>query len=451
MVLLSESSIREMVQEALGGGGYPALDGDGNFPIVPNPLAEPIITKLALQPVRVMRVPTDKQEFELAMKELVDGVEQEHLPSLFLKLRELVSDFSPQPSKDQPTCSKAESMSQDNSDEMKKVRESVRAIVLSVLSEAEEDKDDEESEVVKMWKKKYPEKSKEAPAVKKGAWGQPILDDEDEDGEDTDDDDEDSESLGFEDDPGAAEEEPEKEEYPAEYLASPGYPDIGEDPEFNTWEDFEKELSKSAWEPGAELDKFRGRSSEDEWDKVAAAVEKAAAEPAAKAPKKEKEAVGGEKDWKSIADELGISVGTAHGEAAIGARKLAYIGEYLGFEGFDEFYEKTTDEYINHLLKKGAEKDPETGKPNLDMEDRIDLQTALAYEKNEDDEWVEKKLDPSSKASRKAIQELPSFREFLNVALEKEMDIDGYPWRHKDAAKNKDAFSVFHRMKRTTK
>ena len=84
------------------------------------------------------------------------------------------------------------------------------------------------------------------------------------------------------------------------------------------------------------------------------------------------------------------------------------------------------------------------------MEDRLELQSAIANELV-DDEWVEKKLDPEAKMARRAIQELEGFREFLNVALEHEMDLDKYPWRHKDAAKDKDAFSVFHRMKRTTR
>lgn len=447
MVFLSEASIREMVQEALGGGGYPSLDGDGNFPIIPSPLAEPIVTKLALQPVRVMRVPTDRHEFEFAVRELVDGVEQDHLPTLFLKLRELVNDFSP-PMQDSSPCPEDCSPKDDPmtsnvppKDDMTAMRAEVRKYIRELMSEA-----DAEEDVVAQWRKKYPPRrvglaNTPVPlnAIDKEEEKDPI----DWSGDDWEDGD------GPSIDVGAAEDDPADEPYPEDYLKDPGYPSIGEDPDPDTWEDLEVGLNKSAWNPAKELDQFRGGSRADDWDKLDAAIQAAQAAPTPD-PNKPKEAKGGVKDWDSIAKELGIGVGSAHGAAAIGQRKLAYIGDYLGFEGFDEFYDQTTDKYIEYMIKQGAERG-EDGKPLLSMADVMELRSASKFEEDDGGERVSKPLDEEGEQVRKAIQELDGFREFLNVALEHEMTLDGYAVSHKDAAKDKDRFSVMHRMKRTTR
>ncbi len=448
MVFLSEASIREMVQEALGGGGYPTLDGDGNFPIIPSPLAEPIVTKMGLQPVRVMRVPTDKHEFELAVKELVDGVENDHLPTLFLKLRELVSDFVPAELESSP-CPHDDANSQDvntmsnhnpPADQMSKIRAEVRKLIKSIVSESDEDSSDGDK-VLAMFR---PGGSRYRPPYRQGIANLPGEVEKDvEDPTVGDDWDSDDVSL---DDPGSAETDPADDPYPEEYLKNQGYPDIGEDPEYQTWEDLEKEIAGSAWEPdarGSEMDKFRGRDDiVDQVDKAAAAIDDA--------PKRPTDAVGGEMKWEDIGTTLGISKGAAHGAAAIGARKLQYIGEYLGPNGFQEFYDDATDKYINFLITQGAEKD-EQGKPLLSMGEVMDLRSASMFEKDDDGEQTSREMDDESGAIRKAIQGLDGFRDFLNQRLEYEMEVDGYAVSHADAAKDKDKSSIFHRMKRTTR
>ncbi len=454
MVFLSEASIREMVQEALGGGGYPTLDGDGKFPIIPSPLAEPIVTKMGLEPVRVMRVPTDKHEFELAVKELVDGVEDDHLPTLFLKLRELISDFVP-PELEHSPCPHDDANAQDVNtmsnhnppdDQIDKIRSEVRRLVKMIVAESDHDEDDGDD--LKQFRRGG---ARFRPPHQQGLGNLPgSVEKDDDDPTAGDDWDSDSDGASYADDPAGIENDPGDNPYPADYLANPGYPDIGEDPELETWADLEKgaagTLSGIA-DAASELDQFRGRVGDDDIENAAAAIDNAAAAPA----DTKRGPVGGLMDLKAIADQLGVGVGTVHGDIAIGARKLSYIGEYLGFQGYDEFYNQTTDKYIEFLIQNGAQKDDETGKPLLSMSDVMELRGASKFERDEDGDQQTRDLDEESANVRKAIQSTDTFREFLNLALEHEMKVDGYALKHSDAAKDKDKYSVIHRMKRTTR
>lgn len=455
MVFLSEASIRQMVQEALGGGGYPSLDGDGNFPIIPSPLAEPIVTKLALQPVRVMRIPTDRNEFELAVSELVDGVEDDHLPTLFLKLRELVSDFVPPELEHSPCptdCSPKDDQMSNNSppddEEMKALRAEVRRLITTILEEA-----DEEEDTLSMWK---PGGARYRPPPFKqiGISGGPPVPRDIEDPSDGDD--WDLDAGGDWDDDGAAETDPGDEPYPEEYLKNPGYPSIGEDPDFDTWEDLEKEIAKSAWEPGAELDKFRGRDTNADWDEASGGAHgggDVAAVVGAKAGKKDTiskvtmtlDDIAKDKDFE------GMSVGALHGMIAKASRKLGYVARDLDDEDLNQILDDSTDKFINFLIKQGAQKG-EDGKPALSMSDVMDLRSAVAsFDEDEKGRRIRSTLDAQAENMRKAIQELPLFREYLSAVIEDEMEKDEVAVSHKDAAKDKDKHSVIHRMKSTTR
>jgi hypothetical protein len=454
MVFLSEASIRQMVQEALGGGGYPTLDGDGNFPIVPSPLAEPIVTKLALQPVRVMRVPTDRNEFELAVSELVDGVEDDYLPTLFLKLRELVSDFVPPELEHSPCptdCSPKDDQMPNNlppDDQMTALRAEVRRLIKTMISEAET----EDEDPLAQWRPggaRYRPKTYRGPIGISG--GPPITRDDPTDGDDWD-----SDLSDDWDDAGSAETDPASDPYPEEYLKNPGYPAIGDEEE--AWEDLEAAIARSAWEPeptqtkyqarNAELDSFRGRDRDADWD------EATLGEPEVAGAGKKKDTISKVSmtldDIAKDKEFEGMSVGALHGMIAKAARKLGYVVQELGEGELENVLNDSTDKFINFLIKQGAQKD-ENGKPLLSMSDVMDLRGATRFDNDEDGRRVRKDLDPESENMRKAIQELPLFREYLSAVIEEMMEEDGFAVSHKDAAKDKDKHSVIHRMKTTTR
>lgn len=451
MVFLSESSIREMVQEALGGGAYPTLDGDGNFPIVPSPLAEPIVTKLALQPVRVMRVPTDRHEFELALSELLDGVENDHLPSLFLKLRDVVSDFVP--IEDQGTyssscpddCSpKDDQMPKQPDDkqvEISALRTEVRRLVKTILKE-EADSDDDGDDFLSKYRPGGDRFRPAPPRLAKtiGGLSAPLPKDDPLDGDDWD-----SDMGDAWGDDGAGEFD--AGDNPHEKDTS--YPMIGDDPEFDTWAALEREIASSAWEPGAELDKFRGRDMDSDWNEASGGDHSDT-----DVPTRQKDTISKVQmtldDIQKDKDFEGMGIGTIHGMIAKAARKLGYVAQEISKKELDEVLDDSTDKYLNFLIKQGTQKD-ESGSPMLTSDELADLKIASGLATDNSGKTVKRPPGEEGKKLRKAIQELPMFREYLAAVIEEMMEEDGFAVSHKDAAKDKDKHSVIHRMKTTTR